>query len=68
MQTRRELLCDALKLSAGLALGSELMRGESAEPVAVLSVGSQPWTKLPSDFMGLGLRDVLGGADGAAER
>lgn len=54
MQTRRELLCDALKLSAGLALGSELMRGESAEPVAVLSVGSEPWTKLPAEFMGLG--------------
>jgi hypothetical protein len=54
MQTRRSVLCDALRLSAGFAIGSTLLQAEAAEPVAVLSVGSEPWTKLPADFMGLG--------------
>ncbi len=54
MQTRRSFLRDALGLSAGFALDSALLPAETAEPVAVLSVGSEPWTKLPADFMGLG--------------
>jgi hypothetical protein len=54
MQTRRALLRQTAKLSAGLALDPRLLFGLTAgEPVA-LTVGSQLPAKLPANFTGLG--------------
>src|SRR5258708_5535300 len=54
MQTRRAVLCQALKLSAGLAIGSKELLGQTAERAWLLAMGSQARTKVPGNFTGLG--------------
>lgn len=53
-QTRRALLRQAATFSAGLALDPRLLLGLTGDEATALTIGTQPSSKLPANFTGLG--------------